>query len=61
VDAKLKGTCLEISQRYEIEFLEIGVDQNQYFLPPTQKCNRSSGAGSSGPTGTSLSIVVQLL
>lgn len=37
VDAKLKGTCLEISQRYEIEFLEIGVDQDQYFLPPTQK------------------------
>ncbi len=33
VDAKLKETCLGISQRYEIEFLEIGADQDHvHFL-----------------------------
>ncbi len=33
VDEKLKQTCLEISKRYEITFLEIGTDQDHvHFL-----------------------------
>ena len=32
VDAKLKETCLEISERYELEFLEIGTDQDHVHL-----------------------------
>ena len=33
VDEKLKETCLEISKRYEIEFLEIGTDADDvHFL-----------------------------
>jgi putative transposase len=33
VDEKLKQTCLEISKRYEITFLEIGADQDHvHFL-----------------------------
>jgi REP element-mobilizing transposase RayT len=33
VDEKLKETCLEISKRYEITFLEIGTDQDHvHFL-----------------------------
>ncbi|MCX8167267.1 MAG: IS200/IS605 family transposase [Candidatus Micrarchaeota archaeon] len=33
VDQTLKETCLEISKRYEIAFLEIGVDKNHvHFL-----------------------------
>jgi putative transposase len=33
VDEKLKETCLEISKRYEISFLEIGTDQDHvHFL-----------------------------
>ena len=33
VDAKLKEVCAEISRRYEIEFLEIGTDQDHvHFL-----------------------------
>jgi REP element-mobilizing transposase RayT len=33
VDATLKEICLEISKRYEIEFLEIGTDKNHvHFL-----------------------------
>lgn len=33
VDETLKEICLEISQRYEIEFLEIGTDKNHvHFL-----------------------------
>ncbi len=33
VDEKLKQTCLEISKRYEIIFLEIGTDQDHvHFL-----------------------------
>lgn len=33
VDRKLKETCLEISKRYEISFLEIGADQDHvHFL-----------------------------
>ncbi len=33
VDEKLKETCLEISKRYEIEFLEIGTDADHvHFL-----------------------------
>jgi REP element-mobilizing transposase RayT len=33
VDRKLKETCLEISKRYEITFLEIGTDQDHvHFL-----------------------------
>jgi len=33
VDEVLKAICLEISQRYEIEFLEIGTDKNHvHFL-----------------------------
>jgi REP element-mobilizing transposase RayT len=33
VDQKLKETCLEISKRYEIEFLEIGTDADHvHFL-----------------------------
>ena len=33
VDAELKNICLEISKRYEIHFLEIGVDKDHvHFL-----------------------------
>jgi len=33
VDETLKEVCLEISKRYEIEFLEIGTDKNHvHFL-----------------------------
>ena len=33
VDARLKEVCLEIEKRYEIHFLEIGLDQNHaHFL-----------------------------
>ena len=33
VDQDLKSVCLEIAKRYEIEFLEIGTDQNHvHFL-----------------------------
>ena len=33
VDKTLKGVCLELSKRYEIHFLEIGVDKNHvHFL-----------------------------
>ncbi len=33
VDEELKKTCIEISKRYEIEFLEIGTDQDHvHFL-----------------------------
>ena len=33
VDEKLKEVCIEISQRYEITFLEIGVDEDHvHFL-----------------------------
>lgn len=33
VDQELKAVCLEIAKRYEIEFLEIGTDQNHvHFL-----------------------------
>lgn len=33
VDQTLKETCLEISKRYEIEFIEIGTDKDQvHFL-----------------------------
>ena len=33
VDAKLKEVCIEISRRYEIAFLEIGVDEDHvHFL-----------------------------
>ncbi len=33
VDESLKEICLEISKRYEIEFLEIGTDKNHvHFL-----------------------------
>ena len=33
VDAKLKEVCAEISRRYEIEFLEIGTDEDHvHFL-----------------------------
>ena len=33
VDNKLKEVCLEISKRYEIDFLEIGTDENHvHFL-----------------------------
>jgi putative transposase len=33
VDAKLKEVCQEIQKRYEIEFLEIGTDENHvHFL-----------------------------
>ena len=33
VDAELRGVCLEIEQRYEIKFLEIGTDENHvHFL-----------------------------
>ncbi len=33
VDAKLKAVCQQISERYEIEFLEIGTDQDHvHFL-----------------------------
>jgi REP element-mobilizing transposase RayT len=33
VDEQLKQTCLEISKRYEIRFLEIGIDQDHvHFL-----------------------------
>ena len=33
VDEILKGTCLEISKRYEIEFIEIGTDKDHvHFL-----------------------------
>ena len=33
VDEKLKETCLEISKRYEITFLEIGTDGDHvHFL-----------------------------
>jgi REP element-mobilizing transposase RayT len=33
VDQKLKETCLEISKRYEVAFIEIGTDEDHvYFL-----------------------------
>jgi REP element-mobilizing transposase RayT len=33
VDSRIKGICLEISKRYEIRFIEIGVDENHvHFL-----------------------------
>lgn len=33
VDAELRAVCLEIEQRYEIKFLEIGTDENHvHFL-----------------------------
>ncbi len=33
VDLELKGICLEIANRYEIEFIEIGVEENHvHFL-----------------------------
>lgn len=33
VDEELREVCIEISKRYEIEFLEIGVDRNHvHFL-----------------------------
>jgi REP element-mobilizing transposase RayT len=33
VDAKVKEICVEIQKRYEIEFLEIGIDENHvHFL-----------------------------
>jgi len=33
VDSELKNICLEISKRYEIRFLEIGVDEDHvHFL-----------------------------
>jgi len=32
VDEVLKGICLEISKRYEIRFIEIGVDDDVHFL-----------------------------
>ena len=33
VDEKLKETCLEISKRFEMAFIEIGTDQDQvHFL-----------------------------
>jgi putative transposase len=33
VDKTLKETCLEISKRYQIHFLEIGTDKNHvYYL-----------------------------
>ena len=44
VDQTLKDTCLEISKRYEIEFLEIGTDKDHvHFLIqsiPTMSASR---------------------
>ena len=38
VDAKLKEVCTEIQKRYEIQFLEIGTDQDQvHCLVQNQK------------------------
>ena len=36
VDQKVKETCLEISKRYEIAFIEIGTDEDHvHFLVPS--------------------------
>ena len=44
VDQRLKDSCLEISNRYEIEFIEIGTDKDHvYFLIqsiPTMSASR---------------------
>ncbi|CAE6868673.1 hypothetical protein R69658_08017 [Paraburkholderia aspalathi] len=43
VDEVLKEVCLEIAERYQVKFLEIGTDKDHVHLGLTQKATRESG------------------